>query len=140
MARVRPPIGLAGPLESWQPAVLQISIHMEQSRAVDPAAVLRRESPIRTLPPRPLSSVSFLITDTRGGGLMNDSTDTDQLPTPIAPGDRLLTAAEFHRLADVPPEVEWSANLDNPHTRCGSSSLRSCAGEEGSTGPSATPV
>ena len=30
---------------------------------------------------------------------------------------RLLTAAEFHRLADVPPEVEWFANLTNPHTR-----------------------
>ena len=41
----------------------------------------------------------------------------DQLPTPIAPGDRLLTAAEFHRLADVPPEVEWFANLSNPSTR-----------------------
>ena len=41
----------------------------------------------------------------------------DQLPTEIAPADRLLTAAEFHRLADVPPEVEWFANLSNPHTR-----------------------
>ena len=30
---------------------------------------------------------------------------------------RLLTAAEFHRLADVPPEVEWFANLTNPQTR-----------------------
>ena len=27
--------------------------------------------------------------------------------------DRLLTAAEFHRLADVPPEVEWFANISN---------------------------
>ena len=42
---------------------------------------------------------------------------TDQLPTEIAPADRLLTAAEFHRLADVPPEVEWFANLSNPNTR-----------------------
>ena len=42
---------------------------------------------------------------------------TDQLPTKIAPGSRLLTAAEFHRLADVPPEVEWFANLSNPSTR-----------------------
>jgi integrase/recombinase XerD len=41
----------------------------------------------------------------------------DQLPTPIALGNRLLTAAEFHRLADVPPEVEWFANLSNPSTR-----------------------
>ncbi|MDR3529321.1 MAG: tyrosine-type recombinase/integrase [Rhodopila sp.] len=30
---------------------------------------------------------------------------------------RLLTAAEFHRLAVVPPEVEWFANLSNPSTR-----------------------
>jgi len=33
---------------------------------------------------------------------------TDQLPTPIAPGNRLLTAAEFHRLADVPPKPSGS--------------------------------
>jgi len=43
--------------------------------------------------------------------------NTDQLPTEIAPANRLLTAAEFHRLADVPPEVEWFANLSNPSTR-----------------------
>jgi integrase/recombinase XerD len=36
---------------------------------------------------------------------------------PVSPTNRLLTAAEFHRLADVPPEVEWFANLSNPHTR-----------------------
>jgi site-specific recombinase XerD len=42
---------------------------------------------------------------------------TDQLPAEIIPGSRLLTAAEFHRLADVPPEVEWFANLSNAHTR-----------------------
>ncbi|MFZ0209906.1 MAG: hypothetical protein WAL59_28010 [Roseiarcus sp.] len=42
---------------------------------------------------------------------------SDQLPSEIAPADRLLTAAEFHRLADVPPEIEWFANLDNAHTR-----------------------
>jgi integrase/recombinase XerD len=42
---------------------------------------------------------------------------TDQLPTEILPANRLLTAAEFHRLADVPPEFEWFANLSNPSTR-----------------------
>jgi len=41
----------------------------------------------------------------------------DQLPTETTPGNRLLTAAEFHRLADMPPEVEWFANLSNPSTR-----------------------
>ena len=30
---------------------------------------------------------------------------------------RILTAAEFQHLADVPPEVEWFANLTNPNTR-----------------------
>lgn len=30
---------------------------------------------------------------------------------------RFLTRAEFHRLADVPPETEWFANLDNENTR-----------------------
>ena len=39
------------------------------------------------------------------------------LPTEIRPGNRLLTAAEFHRLADVPPEVEWFANISNARTR-----------------------
>jgi site-specific recombinase XerD len=39
------------------------------------------------------------------------------LPTAIVPANRLLTAAEFHRLTDVPPEVEWFANLSNAHTR-----------------------
>jgi len=49
------------------------------------------------------------------------TTPPNQLPTPTpttpAPGTRLLTAAEFHRLAEVPPEVEWFANLSNPSTR-----------------------
>jgi integrase/recombinase XerD len=31
--------------------------------------------------------------------------------------NRLLTAADFLRLADVPPEVEWFANITNPNTR-----------------------
>jgi DNA invertase Pin-like site-specific DNA recombinase len=35
------------------------------------------------------------------------------LPTPAAPAvSRLLTAERFQRLADVPPEVEWFANLE----------------------------
>ena len=46
---------------------------------------------------------------------------SDQRPAsgrnPPARASRLLTAAEFHQLADVPPEVEWFANLSNPHTR-----------------------
>ena len=30
---------------------------------------------------------------------------------------RLLTAAEFQRLADVPPEIEWFRNIRNSHTK-----------------------
>jgi integrase/recombinase XerD len=41
----------------------------------------------------------------------------NHLPIQTSPGNRLLTAAEFHRLADVPPEVEWFANISNPNTR-----------------------
>jgi Phage integrase, N-terminal SAM-like domain len=38
-------------------------------------------------------------------------------PAAIRPTNRLLTAVEFHQLADVPPEVEWFANLTNRHTK-----------------------
>src|SRR6202142_1132871 len=48
---------------------------------------------------------------------MNIAATTDPLPIQIAPADRLLTAAEFQKLADVPPEVEWFANISNHHTR-----------------------
>lgn len=50
---------------------------------------------------------------------MIDASDdtTNQLPAPTPRADRMLTAAEFHRLADVPPEVEWFANITNPSTR-----------------------
>lgn len=43
-------------------------------------------------------------------------TETTAL-TPITPAGRLLTAAAFHGLADVPPELEWFANLGNKATR-----------------------
>ena len=41
----------------------------------------------------------------------------DRLPTEIQPADRRLTAAEFHDLAEVPPEFEWFANISNKATR-----------------------
>jgi hypothetical protein len=40
-----------------------------------------------------------------------------QVPAQITPTERLLSAAEFQRLADVPPEVEWFANITNRSTR-----------------------
>ena len=48
--------------------------------------------------------------------MSNDQTLRD-LPAPLAPTGRLLTAAQFQGLADVPPEIEWFANLGNPQTR-----------------------
>jgi integrase/recombinase XerD len=48
---------------------------------------------------------------------MSDPHTDPQLPTPIAPTERLLTAAEFQRLAEVPPEVKWFANITNRSTR-----------------------
>jgi len=35
----------------------------------------------------------------------------------IAHPERALTAKEFQGLAEVPPEIEWFANIDNPRTR-----------------------
>jgi integrase/recombinase XerD len=45
---------------------------------------------------------------------MNDTSKT--LPAIPSEG-RLLTADQFRRLADVPPEIEWFANLTSPATR-----------------------
>jgi integrase/recombinase XerD len=47
---------------------------------------------------------------------MSDPLTDTQLPTQIAPAERLLTAAEFRRLADVPPETEFN-NLSNGSTK-----------------------
>ena len=38
------------------------------------------------------------------------------LPAP-EPGERRLTAAQFQGLSEVPPELEWFANIDNVRTR-----------------------
>ena len=48
---------------------------------------------------------------------MSDPHTDPQLPTPITPAERLLTAAEFHQLAAVPPAIEWFNNLSNRGTR-----------------------
>src|SRR5271156_10692 len=36
---------------------------------------------------------------------------------PVTLPRRALTSTEFSQLEDVPPETEWFANIDNPHTR-----------------------
>ncbi len=38
-------------------------------------------------------------------------------PRPVTLPRRALTSSEFSQLEDVPPETEWFANIDNPHTR-----------------------
>jgi site-specific recombinase XerD len=48
---------------------------------------------------------------------MPDPQTHPKLPTQITPSERLLTAERFQRLADVPPEVEWFANIRNASTR-----------------------
>ncbi|HZK89396.1 MAG TPA: tyrosine-type recombinase/integrase [Stellaceae bacterium] len=40
-----------------------------------------------------------------------------EISTRVKPTNRLLTAAEFQGLADVPPEIEWFANLGSLATR-----------------------
>jgi Activator of Hsp90 ATPase homolog 1-like protein len=35
----------------------------------------------------------------------------------VVKGERALTAAQFHALTEVPPEIEWFANITNPRTR-----------------------
>src|SRR5919198_6634641 len=35
----------------------------------------------------------------------------------VKDGARALTAAEFHRLAEVPPAIEWFGNIRNEKTR-----------------------
>ena len=47
---------------------------------------------------------------------MTETQPDPQLPTAIIPTERLLTADEFQRLAEVPPEVEWFRNLKNAST------------------------
>jgi site-specific recombinase XerD len=48
---------------------------------------------------------------------MSDPLTDTQLPAQITPTERLLTAAEFQRLSEVPPEIEWFANIRNRSTR-----------------------
>ena len=50
--------------------------------------------------------------------LTGESPADSTLPVPLqSPEQRLITQAEFQRLADIPPEAEWFANITNPNTR-----------------------
>ena len=43
--------------------------------------------------------------------------DKTTLPAGVTPTTRILTAPEFHQLAQVPPAAEWFANIDSANTR-----------------------
>lgn len=42
---------------------------------------------------------------------------SDQILLVPQNSERILTAAEFQSLADIPPETEWFSNIQNPNTR-----------------------
>ena len=43
--------------------------------------------------------------------------NSSDFPVSIPPSSRLLSSADFQRLADVPLVIEWFANIDNPQTK-----------------------
>ncbi len=47
---------------------------------------------------------------------MTQDENEDLKPVPITGRGKgnLLSRAEFQRLAEVPPEIEWFANIDTP--------------------------
>lgn len=49
--------------------------------------------------------------------LQTDSHEEDKALPLVAVGGRELADPSFYRLADVPPELEWFANIANAHTR-----------------------
>jgi len=49
-------------------------------------------------------------------GSGSDKDDSSTVPVPIGK-ERLLSKIEFQRLAEIPPEAEWFANLTNENTK-----------------------
>jgi hypothetical protein len=55
--------------------------------------------------------------------VMPDNSQSDNPPNgqslgiALEPEGKRLSRAEFQGLGDMPPELEWFANLDNPRTR-----------------------
>jgi DNA gyrase/topoisomerase IV subunit B len=50
------------------------------------------------------------------GRMTDDAGRQDALAT-VPKAERRLSRAEFQGLGEMPPELEWFANLDNPRTR-----------------------
>ncbi len=59
----------------------------------------------------PLLLIKYVINNRMG------RLNTSDLPASLSPSSRFLSTADFRRLAEVPAEVEWFANIDNPQTR-----------------------
>jgi hypothetical protein len=49
------------------------------------------------------------------GGMANELVQVGNVATPAA--TRVLTQAQYGDLAEVPPELEWLANITNPKAR-----------------------
>jgi hypothetical protein len=49
--------------------------------------------------------------------MIQDAENGDSLAIGLEPEVKRLGRAEFQGLSDMPPELEWFANLDNPRTR-----------------------
>src|SRR3954467_15602840 len=49
--------------------------------------------------------------------MIQDGENGESLGVALEAEGRPLSRAEFQGLGDMPPEVEWFANLDNPRTR-----------------------
>jgi hypothetical protein len=80
-------------------------LRMSDPMSKDGPIIVRRNKPQGVaLPPPP--------------ELTGESPSDSALPVPLqSPEQRLITQAEFQRLADIPPEAEWFANITNPNTR-----------------------
>src|SRR3954469_8004847 len=49
--------------------------------------------------------------------MIQDAKNEEALGVALEPEGKRLSRAEFQGLGDMPPELEWFANLDNPRTR-----------------------
>ncbi len=47
----------------------------------------------------------------------DENGDQNLVPITGTGNNHLLSRAEFAQLAEVPPEIEWFANIGNPRTR-----------------------
>src|SRR5689334_2199312 len=80
--------------------------------ARSPVTIGRRRCriPRSGLVQRPLSILKRL-------SMIQDAENGDSLSVALEPEGKRLSRAEFQGLGEMPSELEWFANLDNPRTR-----------------------